>query len=702
MLDLNDIVVQVAKAEGVDGGRTMEQFVVNYFVSMLQEAIELEVLFDQDEDIVDYLISYDICTDETHAKVFCKLLQSKVSKHLSPRPSREDHAENILQAPIRIADTSEDYKASRERKSKKDYDSGFIEPAKAKTMDKDELPQIRRKIFKDQTFATGAVVVSGTGMGPGSRNINLIGFNLIPLGGGDDLLLNCDLKLAEGRKYGLIGRNGTGKSTLLRNVSRRMLKGIPEALKIVHVEQEMEGTDQTILEAVLASDPVLDGLLKKEKELMQNDPESDLLKEIHEKLTTIDAWSAESRACTILSGLQFEDAEMSSKTTKELSGGWRMRVALASALFASPDLLLLDEPTNHLDFPAVVWLEGYLKEVYQGTLVLVSHDRYFVNNVVTDIMHLYERKLTYYKGDYDSFEKTRNELRKQQSKAFEAQERKRKHVQSFIDRFRFNAKRASLVQSRIKTLEKFEASEDFIMDLQEDPEFKFEFPTPEILQKEIVDVRNADFGYTPEKQLLSQLSLRVDMNSRIGILGVNGSGKSTLVKLMNGELEPTNASGFVFRNRKARVSTFAQHHIDSMELDLSAFEFLQKKFPSGKPLELRGHLGKFGVSGELAMRSIGTLSGGQKSRVAFAVATFSNPHLLILDEPTNHCDLETVEALIFAIGCYDGGIVAVSHDQHFLTSIGQEFWVVLDKKITICDSFEKAKKKTYKSLAERK
>jgi len=270
---------------------------------------------------------------------------------------------------------------------------------------------------------------------------------------------------------------------------------------------------------------------------------------------------------------------------------------------------------------------------YDGTIVLVSHDRIFVNNTVTDIVHFFDKKLTYYPGNYDAFEKVRQEKLIQLRRTLEAQDKKKRHIQAFIDRFRYNANRARLVQSRIKTLERLAQSEDFVTDIKEDPTFRFEFPEPEPLKKEIVSVDDVCFNYSKDGPLLlKNLSLRVDTSARIGVLGRNGSGKTTLMKLLAGDLEPT--SGTIFRNLSARISVFAQHHVDQLDLSKSALELMMSTFPSENSQDLRNHLGRFGVSGDLAIRRMSALSGGQKSRVSFALSTFINPHLLILDEPT--------------------------------------------------------------------
>jgi ATP-binding cassette subfamily F protein 3 len=308
--------------------------------------------------------------------------------------------------------------------------------------------------------------------------------------------------------------------------------------------------------------------------------------------------------------------------------------------------------------------------------MIVSHDRRFLNTVVTDVIHLTNRKLEYYKGDYDTFERTRAERSKHAARAAEAQDARRAHIQSFIDKFRYNAKRASLVQSRIKALERMEVMDEMASD---DPRWRFEFPDPGALTIPMLQVVDVAFGYDPVRPLFKGVNFGVDMESRIAIVGPNGAGKSTLIKLLLGELEPQ--SGHVSRNQKLRAACFTQHHVTQLDLNASPLDYLARLFPGNKPEAVRAHLGSFGLSGDLALQRIGTLSGGQKSRVAFAVCSWRKPHLLVLDEPTNHLDIETIDALIVALGSFQGGVVLVSHDAHFIESVADELWIVGEGKV---------------------
>jgi len=351
-----------------------------------------------------------------------------------------------------------------------------------------------------------------------------------------------------------------------------------------------------------------------------------------------------------------------------------MRVALARALFANPDILLLDEPTNHLDLEAVMWLEDYLI-TWPNTVVIVSHAREFLNTVCTDVYHYQDAKLTYYKGNYDAFDKKRSETIIQKRREADAQKMKVEHVQKFIDKFRYNAKRASMVQSRIKSLNRMELVEE----IMEDPTCVFIFPTPDKLRPPLLKIEEGSFGYTKDKLLLKGMEFGVDMESRIAIVGSNGCGKTTLLKLLTGDLQLT--SGQQYRNNRLRISMFTQHFIDQLELKLSPLEQFIRDFHGASQEAIRGHLGSFGITGPMSLRPMYLLSGGQKSRVAFALSVWKNPHIMILDEPTNHLDIDAVNALIIALNAYQGGVLIVSHDQHLIQSVCDQIYYVKDQKL---------------------
>lgn len=353
-----------------------------------------------------------------------------------------------------------------------------------------------------------------------------------------------------------------------------------------------------------------------------------------------------------------------------------MRLALARALFARPDLLLLDEPTNMLDVRAILWLEAYL-QTWQSTILVVSHDRNFLNAVATDIIHLHSQRLDTYRGDFENFMKIKEERLKNQQREYEAQQQYREHIQVFIDRFRYNANRASQVQSKIKLLEKLPK----LKPVDKESEVIMKFPDGfEKFSPPILQLDEVDFYYNPSHYIFCSLSVSADLESRICVVGENGAGKSTMLKILMGELAPVRGIRHAHRNLK--IGYFSQHHIDQLDLNISAVELLAKKFPGKTEEEYRHHLGSYGVSAELAVRPVASLSGGQKSRVAFAQMTMSCPNFYILDEPTNHLDMETIEALAKALNKFRGGIILVSHDERFIRLVCQELWVCENATVT--------------------
>ena len=499
--------------------------------------------------------------------------------------------------------------------------------------------------------------------------------------GGKTLIKDATLKISFGRRYILIGRNGIGKTTLLNHIMRKEIDGIPKHLQIVHVEQETILNDNPLLDEILLCDIERTKLLNEvneiNKKLLNEKKENEIKKlsqkliEVNKRLQDIDASEAENKAKFVLLGLGFHEDDFTKKT-KEFSGGWRVRISLAKALFVMPDLLLLDEPTNHLDMNAVMWLEDYLNN-WPYTLIIVSHARNFIDNIATDIIHLQNQKLTYYKGNYTDFEKTRNDQIKLNHRLHEAQTRKIEHIQEFIDRFKYKASRASSVQSRIKQLNKME----IVKEILDDPSCIFIFPKPDKINPPVLRLDKADLGYNG-KTILEKVNLNIDMNSRIALVGANGSGKTTLLKGLDGKIIPMN--GLCYRHSKLRLAVYAQHHIDQLDLYLSPVEQIKKFYPDNTDEQIRNHLGKFGITGNLSLRPNYLLSGGQKSRVCLALIVMNNPQIILMDEPTNHLDLDAINALSIALNSYEGGLLVVSHDQNFVEIVCNQIYMIENKK----------------------
>ncbi|KAL4939776.1 hypothetical protein BDV06DRAFT_198161 [Aspergillus oleicola] len=523
-----------------------------------------------------------------------------------------------------------------------------------------------------------------------SKDIKLDGIDISV--GGNRILSEAALTLAYGRRYGLVGQNGIGKSTLLRALSRREV-AIPSHISILHVEQEISGDDTPALQAVLDADVWRKRLLADQEKISKQlqaieterssmaDTSTDAarldhereglditLSDIHSKLAEMESDKAESRAASILAGLGFSP-ERQQYSTKTFSGGWRMRLALARALFCEPDLLLLDEPSNMLDVPSITFLSNYLQG-YPSTVLVVSHDRAFLNEVATDIVHQHSERLDYYKGaNFDSFYATKEERKKQAKREYEKQMAERAHLQAFIDKFRYNAAKSSEAQSRIKKLEKMPV----LTPPESDYVVHFKFPDVEKLSPPIVQMTEVTFGYSKDKLLLKNVDLDVQLDSRIGIVGPNGAGKTTVLKLLTGQLEPT--SGLKSNHPRLRIGFFAQHHVDALDMTTSAVSFMAKTYPGKTDEEYRRHLGAFGITGMTGLQRMELLSGGQKSRVAFACLSLTNPHILVLDEPSNHLDIEGMDALSEALQNFEGGVVMVSHDVTMLRNVCTSLWV---------------------------
>lgn len=474
-----------------------------------------------------------------------------------------------------------------------------------------------------------------------------------------------------GKRIALFGKNGTGKSTLFRLILGEISPDAgtierPTRSTIGAVAQEAPHGPESLLQTVLDSH-------KKLKDLNDRaETETDPIKiaQIHMDLADMDAYTASARAASILSGLGF-DTEAQARPCASFSGGWRMRVALASSLFNQPDLLLLDEPTNYLDLEGVVWLESFIKN-YPHTILLVSHDRDLLNRSVDGILHLQKGQLQYYTGTYDQFDDKRRQELEQQASMKVKVDAQRKHMQKFIDRFSAKASKAKQAQSRVKMLAKLKP----IITVGEDATVPFNFPNPEPLAPPLMNLENASVGYEEGNPILTDLDIYLDMDDRIALLGQNGNGKSTLAKLLSGRLKPM--SGYFNKPNKLKVGYFAQHQMDELNLNESPLQHLERALPKELPVKLRAMLGAFGFGVDKVDRAVETFSGGEKARLLLALMSREKPHVMILDEPTNHLDVNSREALIQALNEYEGTLILITHDQHIIEACIDKLYIVRD------------------------
>jgi ATP-binding cassette subfamily F protein 3 len=469
-----------------------------------------------------------------------------------------------------------------------------------------------------------------------------------------------------GHKVGLVGRNGAGKTTLLKIISGDLSPDdgsitVPRGVRIGHVAQEAPGGSDSLIEWVLAADTERSSLLHDAEH--ETDPQR--IGEIHERLADIGAHAAPARAAQILAGLGF-DQEAQNQPCHALSGGWRMRVALAAILFLEPEVLLLDEPTNYLDLEGTLWLESYLKS-YPHTVLIVSHDRDLLNRAVTAILHLDRGKLTFYSGGYDDFEETRRSKQQLELKLKKKQDDERRRIQAFIDRFKAKATKAAQAQSRVKALAKMQP----IAAQVDERIVPFHLPQPaKPLASPLIRLEEVAVGYAPGKPVLTGINLRIDQDDRIALLGQNGNGKSTFAKLIAGKLGPL--SGTVFGAKRVDVGYFAQHQLDELNPSESPYDIVLRLMPDATEAQRRTRLGTYGFGADKADTKCASLSGGEKARLLLAIAAFYGPHLLILDEPTNHLDVDSREAL----NDYQGAVVLISHDRHLIEATADRLWVV--------------------------
>ncbi len=497
--------------------------------------------------------------------------------------------------------------------------------------------------------------------------------------GARTLIDNCSLNVMDGWKVGVIGLNGAGKSTLFKLIAGDLKPdggsiSMNVKQRMGMVRQDIEATEDSLIDIVLAANEEMAALWKQAE--TETDP--DKIGDIYQRLSDMDAYSAPSKAATLLTGLGFKEHQLT-EPFSSFSGGWRMRVALAAALFVEPEILLLDEPTNHLDLEAIMWLETYLA-AYPHTLLVISHDRELLNKCIDHVIHVDKGQLTLYTGNYDTFERERALRLGLQQKMHEKQTAERAHMQAFVDRFKAKASKARQAQSRMKVLEKMDIVDAVISSRG----IQFKFPNPDKIPSPMISIDHADVGYVAGTPILKNIYERIDSDDRIALLGANGNGKSTLIKLIAGKLDLM--KGEMFRSGKLRIGYFSQHQTEELDVESTPYQelytLMRKQNNDVKESVVRAKLGAFGFGRELADNKIKQLSGGEKARLLFAYMSFDAPHMLVLDEPTNHLDIDAREALVNALNAYEGAIVIVSHDPTMVERVADRLWVVKDKAVT--------------------
>lgn len=493
--------------------------------------------------------------------------------------------------------------------------------------------------------------------------------------GSRTILDDCNFAIMDNWKVGVVGLNGAGKSTLFKLIAGDLMPdggtiAMSTKQRMGMVRQDIPEVETSLVDLVLEADEEMASLWRQTE--TEEDPNK--IAEIYQRLADMDAYSAPAKASRLLTGLGFTEEQLS-EPFSSFSGGWRMRVALAAALFVEPEILLLDEPTNHLDLEAIMWLESYLAS-YPHTLLIISHDREVLNKCIDHVIHVDRQKIKMYTGNYDTFERERAEALGLQQKMFEKQQAERAHMQKFVDRFKAQASKASQAQSRIKALERMDIVDAVIADRA----VHFTFPNPKEIPSPMISINGADIGYAEGKPILKRVRESIGNDDRIALLGVNGQGKSTLMKLIADKLAPL--SGEVFRSPKLRIGYFSQHQTEELDVESTPYQemmtLMRKTYPDITEQKVRAKLGAFGFPHTLSNNTIKSLSGGEKARLLFAFMSFDAPHLLLLDEPTNHLDIDAREALVHALNNYQGAIVIVSHDPNMVERVADRLWVVRD------------------------
>jgi len=546
-----------------------------------------------------------------------------------------------------------------------------------------EDEKLAAQMDEELAIAAEARACTGVmGVHPRSRDIKVSGLSMSFYGA--ELLQDTHLELNCGRRYGLIGANGSGKSSLLHSIFNREIP-VQDMIDVFLLAREMPASEKSALQCVMEVDDERVRLEKLAEELAHSpdDADQEELMDVYERLDELGADTAEAKAGYILHGLGFT-TEMQQRKCKDFSGGWRMRVALARALFVRPHLLMLDEPTNHLDLNACVWLEEELK-TYKRILVVISHSQDFLNGVCSNIIHLDQQKLKYYTGNYDQFVQTRCELLEQQMKQHKWEQDQIAHMKNYIARFGHgSAKLARQAQSKEKTLAKM-VDKGLTAKVTDDKQLSFSFFDCGTIPPPVIMVQNVSFKYEgTDYQIYKNLEFGIDLDTRLALVGPNGAGKSTLLKLLYGELSPTN--GMIRKNMHVRIARYHQHLHELLDLNATPLEYMQREFPEMKDREeMRRVIGRYGLTGKQQVCPMRQLSDGQRCRVVFAWLAWQTPHLLFLDEPTNHLDMETIDSLADAINSFSGGLILVSHDFRLISQVAEEIWICEKQTVTKWD-----------------